>query len=309
VCFHLKEPILLVLAAGMGSRYGGMKQIDPVGKNGEIIIDYSLYDAVEAGFKKAVFVIKEENRESFENLLLPTVGKKMEIKFVYQKLENVPQGCAIPEGREKPWGTGHAVLSAIEELDAPFAVITADDFYGREAFEKIYNFLKDAEDDKIAHFAMVGFRLKNTVSDNGYVSRGVCETKNQMLTVVTERVRIEKRDGGIAYLDDDGKTWVDLPGDSIVSMSLWGFTASVMHNFQRDFEDFFKTDVPNNSLKAEFYLPAVVNDAIQNSEADVKVLYSSDKWYGVTHKEDKEQVVNAIAEMIKAGKYPSPLWG
>lgn len=305
----MKEPVLLILAAGMGSRYGGLKQIDPIGPNGEIIIDYSLYDAKKAGFKKAVFVIKEENREDFERIL-SRASKHMEIEYVYQNLNDIPSGCALPEGREKPWGTGHAVLVAEKQIDgAPFAAINADDFYGRESFKQIYNFLKTVdENDAKKHFAMVGFMLKNTVTENGFVSRGVCEQENGLLKGITERVRIEKLTDGIAYTEDDGASWIPLADDTIVSMNKWGFTSAIFTALHEGMENMFETDVKTNPLKCELFLPAVVNDMLVANKADVKVLSSRDKWYGVTHSEDKEFVAAALRKLSENGTYPKDLW-
>lgn len=304
----MKEPVLLILAAGMGSRFGGLKQIEPVGVNGEIIMDYSLYDAVKAGFKKAVFVIKEENREEFEAVILPRAAKHLEVKFVYQKADDIPAGFSVPAGREKPWGTGHAVLAARHKIDGPFVAINADDFYGREAFAQIYRFLTTARDDKNYQYAMVGFYLKNTVTDNGYVSRGVCETADNQLVNIVERTRIEKRDMGISFSEDNGNTWNALPPEAVVSMNFWGFTQSFMGELEKDFRSFFEKDVEKNPLKAEFFLPYVVNNLIQAGKATVQVLASSDKWYGVTYNEDKEQVQQALKALAAAGKYPTPLW-
>lgn len=305
----MAEPVLVILAAGMGSRYGGLKQIDPVGVCGEKIIDYSLFDAREAGFRKAVFIIKEELLPDFQTEIFSRAEKYMEIGYVFQKAEDIPAGCSIPEGRVKPWGTGHAALTAARILgDAPYAVINADDFYGREGFQKIYQFLKNAKDGEKMDFAMVGFYVKNTVTENGYVSRGVCETSGGMLKGITERTHIEKRKDGIAYTEDDGKTWTSLADDTVVSMNLFGFTPGFTQALEENFVRFFREDVPKNPLKAEFFLPFVVNDLLVRDKARVTVLSSADKWYGVTYHEDKAVVVDAIRTMTEAGKYPSPLW-
>ena len=297
------------MAAGMGSRYGGLKQIDPVGACGEKIIDYSLFDARRAGFKKAVFIIKEELLHDFQEAVFQKASQYMEIQWVFQKLQDVPEGVQVPEGRVKPWGTGHATLTAARVLgDAPYAVINADDFYGREAFEKIYHFLKNARDGEKLDFAMVGYYLKNTVTENGYVSRGVCQTQDGFLETITERTHIEQREEGIAYTEDDGKTWVPLSSEAVVSMNMWGFTPGFTAALETDFRRFFREDVPQNPEKAEFFLPFVVNDLLRQGKAQVTVLSSADKWYGVTYHEDKETVVKAIEAMTKAGTYPSPLW-
>ncbi len=304
----MKEPILLVLAAGMGSRYGGLKQIDPVGPHGEIIIDYSLYDAYKVGFKKAVFVIKEENLDDFERIL-SKAKNHIEIDYAFQDINDIPAGCAVPEGRVRPWGTGHAVLAA-DKIDAPFAVINSDDFYGRESFARIYDFLKTAEEPAgKENYAMVGFHLKNTITENGYVSRGVCEVENGFLSGITERTRIEKHEDGIVFSEDDGKSWQKLPDETIVSMNHWGFTTSIFESLHRDFRKMFEEAVPENPQKAELFLPFVVDDMLKEGKIGVRVLSSADKWYGVTYAEDKETVKKALREMTEAGTYPKNLWG
>ena len=305
----MKEPVLVIMAAGMGSRYGGLKQIDPVGVCGEKIIDFSLYDARRAGFQKAVFIIKEELLPAFQEAVFEKASRYMEIRWVFQKLTDVPQGEQVPAGRVKPWGTGHAALTAARELEgAPYAVINADDFYGREAFEKIYRFLKEAREGEKLHFAMVGYYLKNTVTEHGSVSRGVCSTEGGLLQGITERTRIERRGQGIAYTEDGGATWVPLDPDTVVSMNLWGFTPGFTQALERDFARFFREDVPQSPEKAEFYLPFVVNDLLAQGKAQVSVLSSADKWYGVTYQEDKQTVVRAIRTMTEEGLYPAPLW-
>lgn len=305
----MSDPVLVIMAAGMGSRYGGLKQIDPVGVCGEKIIDFSLFDARRAGFRKAVFIIKEELLPDFQEAVFQKASRYMEIQWVFQKLTDVPEGVTVPEGRVKPWGTGHAALTAARVLgDAPYAVINADDFYGREAFEKIYNFLKNARDGAKLDFAMVGYYLRNTVTENGYVSRGVCQIENGLLQSITERTHIEKRDQGIAFTEDNGATWTPLAQDAVVSMNLWGFTPGFTAALEKDFLRFFQEDVPKNPEKAEFFLPFVVNDLLARNKAQVTVLSSADKWYGVTYKEDKETVMEAIRAMTERGEYPAPLW-
>lgn len=305
----MSDPVLVIMAAGMGSRYGGLKQIDPVGVCGEKIIDFSLFDARRAGFRKAVFIIKEELLPDFQEAVFQKASRYMEIQWVFQKLTDVPEGVTVPEGRVKPWGTGHAALTAARVLgDAPYAVINADDFYGREAFEKIYNFLKNARDGAKLDFAMVGYYLRNTVTENGYVSRGVCQIENGLLQSITERTHIEKRDQGIAFTEDNGATWTPLAQDAVVSMNLWGFTPGFTAALETDFLRFFQEDVPKNPEKAEFFLPFVVNDLLARNKAQVTVLSSADKWYGVTYKEDKETVMEAIRAMTERGEYPAPLW-
>ena len=305
----MSDPVLVIMAAGMGSRYGGLKQIDPVGVCGEKIIDFSLFDARRAGFRKALFIIKEELLPDFQEAVFQKASRYMEIQWVFQKLTDVPEGATVPEGRVKPWGTGHAALTAARVLgDAPYAVINADDFYGREAFEKIYNFLKNARDGAKLDFAMVGYYLRNTVTENGYVSRGVCQIENGLLQSITERTHIEKRDQGIAFTEDNGATWTPLAQDAVVSMNLWGFTPGFTAALEKDFLRFFQEDVPKNPEKAEFFLPFVVNDLLARNKAQVTVLSSADKWYGVTYKEDKETVMEAICAMTERGEYPAPLW-
>lgn len=303
------EPVLVILAAGMGSRYGGLKQIDPIGAFGEKIIDYSLYDARKAGFQRALFVIKEELLPAFEETVFPNVGKFMEISYVFQMLEDIPAGFSIPDGRVKPWGTSHATLVAARTLkDSPYAVINSDDFYGREAFEKIYHYLKNAKAGEPLDCAMVGYYLKNTVTEHGTVSRGVCEVENGKLTGIVERLRIAKREKDIAYTEDEGNTWVTLPENTIVSMNLFGFPARFTARLEQDFLRFFREDVPKNPLKSEFLLPFTVGNLLGSCSAEVSVLSSADKWYGVTYKEDKEQVVAGIRALTEQGVYPSPLW-
>ena len=292
------------MAAGMGSRYGGLKQIDTIDAQGHIIMDFSIYDAKLAGFEKVVFIIKEENLEVFKEVIGNRVAEKMEVSYVFQDLNNLPEGYALPEGRVKPWGTGHAVLSAIDAIDGPFAVINADDYYGREAFAKIYDFLASHEDDDKYRYAMVGYVLENTLTDHGHVARGVCVTdENNYLTGITERTKIAKRDGGAAYTEDD-ETWVPLPLDCIVSMNMWGFSKSLVEELNAQFPAFLEEGLKTNPMKCEYFLPTVVNNLIDADRATVTVLTSADKWYGVTYKEDKEVVVEAIRKMEESGKYP-----
>ena len=303
----MREPVLVILAAGMGSRYGGLKQIDPIGDHGEKIIDYSLYDAAKAGFKKAVFVIKEELLSAFQETVFPNVERFMEVNYVFQKMEDIPAGFSVPAERVKPWGTSHATLVAARVLGgAPYAVINSDDFYGREAFQKIYDFLKNAGSG--TDCAMVGYYLKNTVTEHGTVSRGVCEVTDGKLTGIVERLKIGKRESGIAYTEDEGQTWTPLADDTVVSMNLFGFPAGFTAILEREFLRFFENDVQKNPVKAEFLLPFTVGSMIDGKEGTVTVLSSADKWYGVTYKEDKEQVMAGIRSLTEQGIYPSPLW-
>ena len=304
-----KKPILVVLAAGMGSRYGGLKQIDPVGSQGEAILDYSLFDAHEAGFETAVILIKEAIREDF----MATVGKRlekcpMEIRYAYQELDALPAGYTVPAGRVKPWGTCHAVLCAKDAIDgAPFAVINADDYYGKSAYKVLYQALSAAADGEKYDYCMVGYLLGNTVTDNGSVARGVCQTENGLLTQIIERTRIEKYEGGI-HFTEDGENWTDVPAETIVSMNMWGFTPSFLQELEARFPDFLDTLAVKNPEKAEYFLPLAVEDLLRENKATVKVLQSPDKWYGVTYAADKPQVVAALKEKTAAGLYPDGLW-
>ena len=306
----MKKPILVVMAAGMGSRYGGLKQIDPVGKHGEVIIDYSLFDARRAGFETVVFIIKHEIEKEFKEAIGNRMEKHMEVRYAFQQLENLPEGYSVPEGRTKPWGTSHAILSAADVIDGPFAVINADDYYGPEAFKVIYDYLSTHQDDAVYEYSMVGYLLKNTVTENGHVARGVCVTDSEgYLASVTERTKIATYEGGIHFTEDDGETWTDLPADTLVSMNLWGFGASVVPEIQNRFAAFLESALPTNPLKCEYFLPLVVSQLIAEDKATVQVLRSHDKWYGVTYKEDKPTVVAAIREKIASGLYPENLWG
>ena len=304
-----KKPVLVVMAAGMGSRYGGLKQIDPVGSQGEAILDYSLFDAYQAGFETAVIIIKEAIREEF----MQTVGKRlekcpMEIRYAYQELDKLPAGYAAPEGRTKPWGTCHAVLCAGDAIDgAPFAVVNADDYYGKSAFRVVYDYLLHAADGEKYDYCMVGYQLGNTVTENGSVARGVCVTENGMLTAITERTRIEKRPEGIAFTED-GENWHVLPPETPVSMNLWGYTSSFLAEIESRMAAFLEKALAENPNKGEFYLPMLVSDLLQENKARVTVLHSPDKWYGVTYAADRPQVMAAIAQMTKEGKYPDGLW-
>ena len=305
----MKKPVLVIMAAGMGSRYGGLKQIDPIDEQGHIIMDFSIFDAKRAGFEKVVFIIKKENEDTFREAIGNRVEGLMEVSYVFQDIHNIPQGFEVPEGRVKPWGTAHAVLSCIDEVDGPFAVINADDYYGRDAFQKIYDYLSTHEDDDKYRYTMVGYQLENTLTENGHVSRGVCEmNENSELVSVTERTRIEKKDDGAAYTEDEGATWITLPKNSIVSMNMWGFTASFLQEIKNGFPAFLEEGLQTNPMKCEYYLPKVVSDLLAADKATVTVLTSADKWYGVTYKEDKPFVVAAIKNMKENGLYPEKLW-
>ena len=306
----MNKPVLVVMAAGMGSRYGGLKQIDPVGGHGQLIIDYSIFDARRAGFETVVFIIKHEIEADFKAAIGDRLSKVMDVRYAFQQLDDLPAGYAVPEGRVKPWGTSHAILSARDVIDGPFAVINADDYYGPEAFQKIYDYLLANPDrDGKYEYAMVGYLLENTVTENGHVARGICVTNAEgYLDSVTERTHIEKTAAGARFTEDDGATWTDLPGDTIVSMNMWGFTASVLKEIDARFAAFLDRELPKNPIKCEYFLPFVVDELLKEGKADVTVLKSIDRWYGVTYKEDKETVVNAIKGLKEAGFYPEKLW-
>ena len=300
------KPTLLILAAGIGSRYGGLKQVDPVGPNGEAIIDYSIYDAIRAGFGKVVFVIRESFAEAFSNSFSKKLEGKIETAYVFQELNNVPDGIEYTSERKKPWGTGHAVLVAKDVINEPFVVINADDFYGHSAYKKIGDYLDSVTDSEIPDYCMVGYGLQYTLSEHGYVSRGVCETdKNNYLKTVIERTHIEKVDGNILTELDDGSK-MKMTGKEVVSMNIWGFTPSYFDFLEKYFEAFIRQNAGNP--KAEFYIPFVVNELIKTGKAKLKVLESKDLWFGVTYKEDKELAVRNIAGLIKKGVYPEKLW-
>ena len=299
-----KKPVLIVMAAGMGSRYGGLKQIEPMDDQGHIIMDFSLYDALEAGFEKVIFVIKEENEQIFRETVGVRAAGKMEVAYAFQKLDDLPDGYSAPEGRVKPWGTGHAVLAARDLIDGPFAVINADDFYGREAFSLIYQYLSTHKDDELYRFAMVGYVLENTLTENGSVARGICSVdKSGYLQDIVERTKIIKTAEGASYTEDDGETWVPVSPKSPVSMNLWGFSAGYMKELEVKFREFLDKALAENPQKGEFYLPFAVNDLLHAGRATVQVLTTNEKWYGVTYKEDRPVVMAAVKEMEEKGLY------
>lgn len=305
----MQKPVLVIMAAGMGSRYGGLKQIDPVDSDGHIIMDFSIYDAKRAGFEKVVFIIKKSIEQEFKECIGDRISKYIDVEYVYQELDTLPEGFSIPEGREKPFGTGHAILSCKDVVNGPFAVINADDYYGVHAFKEIYNYLSENEDDEKYRYAMVGYILSNTLTENGYVSRGICETDaDGYLTGITERTHIEKREDGVAFTEDDGASWTSLSGDSIASMNLFGFTASMLGELEAGFAKFLEKGLKENPLKCEYFLPSVVGNLIEEKKATVKVLKSADRWYGITYKEDKQAVVDAIKGLKQDGVYPEHLW-
>ena len=305
----MKKPVLVIMAAGMGSRYGGLKQIDPIDEQGDIIMYFSIFDAKRAGFEKVVFIIKKENEADFKEAIGKRMESVMDVEYVFQDLHNIPEGFAVPEERVKPWGTAHAILSAIDVVDGPFAVINADDYYGRDAFQKIFDFLSTHEDDDKYRYTMVGYRLENTLTENGHVARGICtlDEKNHLVKVV-ERTRIEKKGDGAAFTEDDGVTWEELPMDAVVSMNMWGFSASFLQEIKKGFAAFLEEGLKKNPLKCEYFLPAVVTRLLEENRATVSVLTSKDKWYGVTYKEDKAVVMAAIQGMKDDGVYPEQVW-
>ncbi len=283
---------LVVMAAGMGSRFGGLKQLEPVGKNGEAILDFSVYDALDAGFNKIVFVIKKEIEKDFREIVGKRIEKKAKVEYAFQETYKLPEGFTCPEGRTKPWGTGHAILCCRDIVDTPFAVVNADDYYGKEAFQKIYDCLKANTEN----YCMVGFRLANTLTENGHVSRGVCEEENGYLTNITERTKIQD-----CKYTEDGENWISLSPDTLVSMNMWGFTPDIFDYLEKDFIEFLEKNI--NVPKSEFYLPFVVDRLIKDNIKKVNVLSTEDRWYGVTYKEDKDTVVSALHKMCDDGMY------
>ena len=305
-----KKPVLVIMAAGMGSRYGGLKQIDGMGPNGEIIIDYSLYDAKRAGFEKVICIIKHEIEEDFKAIMNRGAAKHLDIEYAYQRLDDLPEGYEVPEGREKPWGTSHAIRAARDLVDSPFAVINADDYYGTEVYKTMYDYLSKAEDkDGVYDFSMMGYKLENTLTEAGTVARGVCVDKDGYLTEIEERLKIGWKDGKIAYTEDDGETWTEVPMGTTVSMNFFGFTPSLMKELDDRFPAFLDKALKENPLKGEYLIPRTVGDLVSEGKATVRILPSEDKWFGVTYHEDKEAFVKAINEKIKEGVYPENLWG
>lgn len=305
----MNKPVLVIMAAGMGSRYGGLKQIDPVDEQGHIIMDFCIYDAKKAGFEKVVFIIKKENEADFKACIGDRMSEQMEVSYVFQDLHNLPEGYELPEGRVKPFGTGHAILSCLGVVDGPFAVINADDYYGQDALQVIYEYLATHEDDDKYRYTMVGYILKNTLTENGHVARGICETdENGFLVDIIERTRIEKTESGAAFTEDDGATWEDVSPDAIVSMNMFGFTESILTELKERFPKFLDENLKTNPMKCEYFLPSVVDQLLKEDKATVEVLRSTDRWYGVTYKEDKPVVVAAIKALKAQGLYPEYLW-
>lgn len=298
----MANPVLVVMAAGMGSRYGGLKQIDPVGPNGQIIMHYSIYDAWKAGFRRVIFIIKEELLDAFRERIGNAAEKLMQVDYVFQSPDKLPEGCTMPEGRTKPLGTGHAIYCVRGVVSEPFAVINADDFYGAQAFQCLYDYLKDAQDDDKYRYCMVGYRVENTLTENGTVSRGICEAdENGYLADIVERTAISRDANGVISDPEAG----EIAEGTLVSMNMWGFTPSFLDELETGLRTFMTDELPKNPAKGEYYLPFAVDHLIQNGQATAKVLQTSAQWYGVTYKEDKPVVVDALRRMTEAGLYPA----
>ena len=306
----MKKTTLVVMAAGMGSRYGGLKQIDPIGPNGEFILDYSVFDAAEAGFDRVIFVIKHEIEEDFRRITDGRYDGKIEVDYAFQNITDLPEGFSVPEDRVKPWGTGHAVLACRDMIDGPFAVINADDYYGKETFRLIHDELVKEKDngDKYG-FCMVGFMVENTLTENGTVARGVCQTDaDGYLADIVERTKIAINGDKIQFTEDDGASWTDIPFGTTVSMNCWGFSPEMMTELKDRFSAFLEKGIKENPLKCEYFLPFVVDELLKENKAEVKVLATGEKWYGVTYKEDRELVVSAVRQKVEDGIYPGKLW-
>ena len=299
------EPTLVIMAAGMGSRFGGLKQMTPVDEEGHFIIDFSLYDAYQAGFRRVAFIIKREIEQTFRETIGARMEKWFHVDYVYQELDRLPEGFAVPEGRKKPWGTAHAVACCRGVVEGPFAVINSDDFYGRGAYEEIYRFL--TENETPHHYAMLGYQLRNTVTEFGSVARGVCHVQDGMLLDITERTKIFKRGQDAAYTED-GETFVPLSGDTQVSMNFWGFTPEILDEIWDAFPAFLAENLPVNPEKCEFYLPTFVGSRLAEGKVRVRVLPCMETWHGVTYKEDLDSVKAAIGQLKREGKYPARLW-
>ena len=305
----MNKPVLVIMAAGMGSRYGGLKQIDPVDEQGHIIIDFSIFDAIRAGFEKVVFIIKKANEKDFMEAIGNRIAKQIQVEYVFQELDHIPQKYEVPQDRQKPWGTGHAILCCKDVVKEPFAVINADDYYGPKAFQMIYDYLSTHEDDSRYRYTMVGYILENTLTENGHVARGVCTVSpDGYLQEIHERTQIEKHGEDSEYTEDGGKTWVKLPKGSTVSMNMWGFTPSIFPELEKGFDAFLEEALEKNPLKGEFFLPSMIEQLLQENKATVSVLKSQDRWYGVTYREDKPVVMEAIKRLKKEGLYPENLY-
>ena len=299
----MQQPCLVIMAAGMGSRFGGPKQTTPVDEYGHFLLHYSLFDAYRAGFRKVVFVVKEETAEEFRESVGPAVAAAFDVRYAYQKLDTLPEGYTVPDGRTKPWGTAHAVLCAAPEIDGPFAVINSDDYYGIEAYRLLYDFLAVPRPER--SYAMVGFRLRNTVTANGSVSRGVCTERDGKLESITERTHIEQRGADAAYTED-GEHFIDLPGDTTVSMNFWGFMPSIFQELEAYFDHFLRCEAGDN-IKAECLLPGMVGDLLEQGRLEVSVLHSADRWFGMTYHEDRQAVAAELQKLHAGGVYPPNL--
>lgn len=303
----MNNPQLVVMAAGIGSRYGGLKQVDPVGPSGEMVIDYSIYDALRAGFTKVVFIIRRDIEAEFREKVGKTIEERVDTAYVFQELDRLPPGFEVPQQRRKPWGTGHAVLCARGEADQPFGVINADDFYGCTSFMALADFLRQAQDtDDEYRYCMIGFSLWNTLSDHGHVARGICsETDDGYLAHIVERTKIQKFGEKVKFTRD-GETWKELPRDAVVSMNTWGFTQSIFNELETGFRTFLENRI--NEPKAEFFLPSVVNRLIESGRARVEVCPTDEAWFGMTYRQDKSRTEQEILQLIENGTYPARLW-
>lgn len=304
----MKEPILVIMAAGLGSRYGGLKQIDPIGPGGERLLDYSIYDALRAGFRRVIFVIRAENQAVFEECVLGVLPEDIEAHLVFQEFSDVPEGFVPPTGRTKPWGTGHAVRAARNRIDAPFGVINADDYYGPEGFQALYDFLSGEAQEKDDAYALIAYPISHTLTPNGSVSRGICETKDGLLTHITERVAVYADGENAKYTEDGGKSFFTIPGDTPCSMNFWGFPCAFLTAVEESFQRFLNEKLPKNPLKAEFYLPEIVGEQLESGKARVHMRYSRDRWFGVTYREDRESAKKEMQKRIEQGMYPKKLW-
>ena len=308
----MKNATLVVMAAGIGSRFGGgIKQLEPMGPSGEIIIDYSIFDAKEAGFNKVVFIIRRDLEKDFKEIIGNRIEKVVDVEYAFQEMDNLPEGFAVPEGRKKPWGTGQAILSCKGIVNEPFVVINADDYYGKTGFKKVYNHLvnaKSKEENGVYDMCMAGFILGNTLSENGTVTRGICQSNEDgYLATVVETSGLKLNEEGVMEHDDNGSDMV-ITAESLVSMNMWGFTPDFIEELDKGFTEFLKT-VPEGDVKKEYLLPGVVDNLIKSGDATVQILPTEDKWFGVTYKEDKEAVVSAFKDLIAKGVYKEDLWG
>ena len=295
---------LIIMAAGIGSRFGeGIKQLAQMGPNGEIILDYSIHDAKEAGFNKVVFIIRKDIFKEFEEIIGNRIKEQIDVEYVFQELDDLPEGFEVPEGRTKPWGTGQAVLCCKDVVKEPFAIINADDFYGKGSYQTLHDYLAD---ETHKQYALVGYILENTLTDNGSVTRGICQSKDGLLSEVKECAKIEKHDCGVQYFEND--EWVDVDAKSLVSMNMWGFYPDFIEKIEEKFHVFLEEKVKENPMKAEFLIPVVVDELIKEGNVDVKLLSSDEKWFGVTYQEDKPNVKAGIKNLVDKNEYPNGLW-